>query len=227
VSQWSRKNNFSGKTQRSMRKIGLYCMKVGMTNAWENGKLIGVTVLQVLNFKILREFHENLCKVWVEMPGGRLSKSDIGQIPVVKNPRGCLREIDLRSAKQDLEFFKVGSFYDIRGRTVGKGYQGGMKRHGFKGFCASHGVTKSHRGIGSIGQQDVGRVFKNRKMAGRMGYRFVTVQNMEILAIKKETRQIVVRGSVPGKACTRGANQQLLFLSPAIRMTKRRLTNDS
>jgi large subunit ribosomal protein L3 len=211
-----------------MRKIGLYCMKVGMIDSWKDGKTVAATVLKVLEFKVIRELGANLCRVWVKMPGGRMSKSESGQIPkelAANNPRGCLREISSKSAKENLAFFKAGSFCDVRGKTVGKGFQGAMKRHGFSGFPASHGTTKSHRGLGSIGQQNTGRVFKNRRMAGRMGNKFVTVQNLEILDIDSANRQIIVRGSVPGKACTKGANQQLLFVSPAIRIEQRRLAH--
>ena len=95
--------------------------------------------------------------------------------------------------------FVVGQFVDISGTTQGKGFQGGMKRHGFAGLEASHGISISHRSHGSTGQcQDPGRVFKNKKMAGHMGNTRITQQNLEILEVDDENGIIVIKGSIPG-----------------------------
>jgi large subunit ribosomal protein L3 len=95
--------------------------------------------------------------------------------------------------------YVAGQFVDIQGKTQGKGFQGGMKRWGFGGLRATHGVSVSHRSLGSTGQrQDPGKVFKNKKMAGHMGDKYRTQQNLEIVGTDVERGLIFVKGSVPG-----------------------------
>ena len=95
--------------------------------------------------------------------------------------------------------FVVGQYVDVCGTSIGKGFAGAMKRWGFKGLRASHGVSVSHRSHGSTGQrQDPGKVFKGKKMAGHMGDRRVTVQNLEVIGIDPERGLILVKGAVPG-----------------------------
>ena len=95
--------------------------------------------------------------------------------------------------------FVPGQNVDIAGTSKGKGFQGGMKRHNFKGMPATHGVSKSHRAIGSTGQcQDPGRVFKGKKMPGRMGAERVTVQNLRVLKIDRGRNLLYIRGAIPG-----------------------------
>lgn len=97
------------------------------------------------------------------------------------------------------DHFQVGQFVDIRSVSKGKGFAGVMKRYGFKGLRASHGVSISHRSAGSMGQsQDPGRVLPGKKMAGRMGGKRITVQNVKILEINKDTGTLMVKGPVPG-----------------------------
>jgi large subunit ribosomal protein L3 len=97
------------------------------------------------------------------------------------------------------DHFVVGQMVDIQGVTQGKGFQGGMKRWGFGGMRATHGVSVSHRALGSTGQrQDPGRVFKNKKMAGHMGAKNRTQQNLEIVRTDVERGLLFVKGSVPG-----------------------------
>ena len=98
-----------------------------------------------------------------------------------------------------LELFKDEKFVDIKSKTIGKGFAGVMKRHNFSGLRASHGVSVSHRSGGSTGQnQDPGKVFKGKKMAGHMGNKFRTIQNLEIIKSDLENNLIFVKGSVPG-----------------------------
>jgi large subunit ribosomal protein L3 len=93
----------------------------------------------------------------------------------------------------------VGQYVDVCGTSIGKGFAGAMKRWGFKGLRASHGVSLSHRSHGSTGQcQDPGKVFKGKKMAGHMGDRRVTVQNLEVVGVDRERGLVLVRGGVPG-----------------------------
>ena len=98
-----------------------------------------------------------------------------------------------------LELFKDQKYVDITAKTIGKGFAGVIKRHNFSGNRASHGVSISHRAHGSTGQnQDPGKVFKGKKMAGHMGDKVRTVQNLEIIKSDLENNLIFVKGSVPG-----------------------------
>ena len=93
----------------------------------------------------------------------------------------------------------MGQLVDIAGQTQGKGFQGGMKRWGFGGMRATHGVSVSHRALGSTGQrQDPGKVFKNKKMAGHMGAEKVTTLNLEVVQADGERDLLLVKGAVPG-----------------------------
>ena len=92
-----------------------------------------------------------------------------------------------------------GQFIDVSANSIGKGFAGGMKRHNFAGNRATHGVSISHRSHGSTGQcQDPGKVFKGKKMAGRLGNKKVTIQNLQILKIDLDNNIILVKGAVPG-----------------------------
>ena len=98
-----------------------------------------------------------------------------------------------------VEIFKDVKFVDIRSTTIGKGFAGAMKRHNFAGLRATHGVSISHRSHGSTGQrQDPGKVFKNKKMAGQMGNKFRTIQNIEILKTDETNGLLFLKGSIPG-----------------------------
>ena len=103
-------------------------------------------------------------------------------------------------SKLSVDHFKKDQFIDASSISIGKGFAGVMKRHNFSGLRASHGVSISHRSHGSTGQnQDPGRVFKGKKMAGRMGGKKVTKQNLKIVEIDNKNNILVVKGSVPGK----------------------------
>jgi len=102
-----------------------------------------------------------------------------------------------------LEIFKDVKFVDIKSTTIGKGFAGVMKRHNFAGLRASHGVSVSHRAHGSTGQnQDPGKVFKNKKMAGHMGNKLRTIQNIEIIKADNENNLLYLKGSIPGSKNT-------------------------
>ena len=103
----------------------------------------------------------------------------------------------------DVSHFQKDQIVDVTGVSIGKGFQGSMKRHNFKGGRASHGVSVSHRAHGSTGNsQDPGRVFKGKKMAGHMGAKKVTKQNLKIISVDQDNKLISVNGSVPGKKNT-------------------------
>ena len=98
-----------------------------------------------------------------------------------------------------IEIFKDIKFVDVKSKTIGKGFAGAMKRHNFGGLRASHGVSISHRAHGSTGQnQDPGKVFKNKKMAGHMGDKLRTIQNIEIIKSDEENDLLYLKGSIPG-----------------------------
>ena len=100
----------------------------------------------------------------------------------------------------DVSHFQKDQIVDVTGVSIGKGFQGSMKRHNFKGGRASHGVSVSHRAHGSTGNsQDPGRVFKGKKMAGHMGAKKVTKQNLKIISVDQDNKLISIMGSVPGK----------------------------
>ena len=114
--------------------------------------------------------------------------------------------------KLNADHFKVDQFIDASSHSIGKGFAGVMKRHNFGGLRASHGVSISHRSHGSTGQnQDPGRVFKGKKMAGRMGHTKVTKQNLKIIEVDNVNNILIVKGSVPGKKNT------VIFLKDAIK----------
>ena len=103
----------------------------------------------------------------------------------------------------DVSHFQKDQIVDVTGISIGKGFQGSMKRHNFKGGRASHGVSVSHRAHGSTGNsQDPGRVFKGKKMAGHMGAKRVTKQNLKIISVDQDNKLISIKGSVPGKRNT-------------------------
>ena len=123
------------------------------------------------------------------------------------NPKRYLKEfrVDKDSfleigTKLNASHFQKGQSVDVTGTSIGKGFAGSMKRHNFKGGRASHGVSVSHRSHGSTGNsQDPGRVFKGKKMAGHMGAKKVTKQNLRILDVDLKNKVLIIKGSVPGK----------------------------
>jgi large subunit ribosomal protein L3 len=121
-------------------------------------------------------------------------------------PKKILKEFRVDNLKDfkegneiGLEIFKDTKFVDIKAKTIGKGFAGVMKRYNFSGLRASHGVSVSHRSHGSTGQrQDPGKVFKGKKMAGHMGDKLRTMQNLEIVKSDLENNLIYLKGSIPG-----------------------------
>jgi large subunit ribosomal protein L3 len=121
-------------------------------------------------------------------------------------PKKVLREFrvnDLNNYKEGnelgIEIFKDIKFVDVKSKTIGKGFAGVMKRHNFSGLRATHGVSVSHRSHGSTGQrQDPGKVFKGKKMAGHMGDKLRTIQNIEIIKTDSENNLLYLKGSIPG-----------------------------
>ena len=197
-----------------MLRSGVIAKKVGMTRLFmEDGKQVPVTVLQLDKLQVVAQrTAESHGYSAVQLGAGtakakRTSKAMRGHFAAAKvEPKRKIAEfrvapenmIDVGEEITANHYFE-GQFVDVSGTSIGKGFQGGMKRHNFGGLRASHGVSISHRAHGSTGQcQDPGKVFKGKKMAGHLGAGRVTVHNLEIVETDVEEGLILVRGAVPG-----------------------------
>jgi len=194
--------------------IGLIGKKIGMTREFfETGASVPVTVLSIEKGRIIDIITKekrgyNAIKVgFGKLKTSKLTKQMKGFFAKKSTePKKILREFrvdnisDYKEGNEiGLEVFENQKFVDVTSKTIGKGFAGVMKRHNFSGLRASHGVSVSHRSHGSTGQnQDPGKVFKNKKMAGHMGSKFRTIQNLEIIKSDLENNLIFVKGSVPG-----------------------------
>jgi large subunit ribosomal protein L3 len=195
-------------------RCGVIAKKIGMTQIFkENGEAVPVTVLHVDENVVLsvrnkeKDGYNSLQLAAFDQKVQRLTKSIKGIFEKAKVlPKKKIKEfvIDKKYAlkigdKIDVNHFKKGQYLDITGTSIGKGFAGVMKRHNFKGLEASHGVSVSHRSAGSTGQcQDPGRVFKGKKMAGQLGNKKVTKQNILVVDIDSKLNILLVKGAVPG-----------------------------
>jgi large subunit ribosomal protein L3 len=192
---------------------GILGAKLGMTQVWDNNRVVPVTVVQAgpcVVTQVRTADKDGYSAVQlafgavdprkVNKPkAGHYAKADVA-------PRRHIVELRTTDASEytlgqevTVEAFEPGQRIDVTGRTKGKGFAGVMKRHGFHGLRASHGVERKHRSPGSIGAcATPGRVFKGVRMAGRMGGVRYTVQNLTIQAVDPENNVILVRGAVPG-----------------------------
>ena len=195
-------------------RTGLIAQKEGMTRVFDDqGRHVPVTVLRVENCQVVAVRSEEKDGYVALQLGAGVAKVK----NVSKSMRGHYAKNKVEPKKKLVEFrvdqaglvevgaeiganhFIVGQFVDVQGKTIGKGYAGGMKRWGFGGLRASHGVSVSHRSIGSTGcAQDPGRVWKNKKMPGQFGNETVTTQNLKVVGIYPEEGLILVKGAVPG-----------------------------
>ncbi len=197
-----------------MSEIGLIGKKIGMTREfYKTGQSIPVTVLKVEKGRVVQLIdREKRGYNAVQLGFGKIKSSKLSKAMKgyfsTKNTEAkkTLKEFrvkDLTQYKEGNEFgieiFKGSKFLDIKSKTIGKGFAGAMKRHNFGGLRASHGVSISHRAHGSTGQnQDPGKVFKGKKMAGHMGDKMRTMQNLEIIKTDIENELIYLKGSIPG-----------------------------
>ena len=192
---------------------GILGEKLGMTQVWDNGKVVPVTVVQAGpcvvtqvrtpdkdGYSAVQLAYGAIDPRKVNKPeSGHFAKADVA-------PRRFLVELRTTDASDyelgsevTVEAFEPGQTVDVTGKTKGKGFAGVMKRHGFHGLRASHGVERKHRSPGSIGAcATPGRVFKGLRMAGRMGGARYTVQNVRVQNIDAEQNLILVRGAIPG-----------------------------
>ena len=197
-----------------MSNLELMGRKLGMTREfYETGQSVPVTVLKMEKARIIgliekeKRGYSAIQIGFGNIKNSKLTKQMKGFF-TKKNtePRKSLKEIRLNNITDykegnefGIEIFNDVKFVDVKSKTIGKGFAGAMKRHNFSGLRASHGVSISHRSHGSTGQrQDPGKVFKNKKMAGHMGDKIRTVQNLEIIKKDLQNQLLFVKGSVPG-----------------------------
>ncbi len=197
-----------------MSEIGLIGKKVGMTREfYKTGQSVPVTVLKLEKARIIDVIDESKRGYKaVQIGFGTLKMSKITKAMkgyfLKKNtePKKKLKEFKVANTENykpgnefGLEIFKDVKFVDIKSKTIGKGFAGVMKRYNFAGLGATHGVSVSHRSHGSTGQrQDPGKVFKGKKMAGHMGNKLRTMQNLEIIKSDIDNNLLYVKGSIPG-----------------------------
>ena len=199
-----------------MMRAGLIAKKIGNSSFYsKEGKSTNVTLLKieecvVSNIKTFEKHGYNaiqLASIDTKKDVKKLKKPQRKNFTSINiKPKKILKEFKVDSENileigttLDVNHFKIDQFIDVSGKSIGKGFAGVMKRHNFGGLRASHGVSISHRSHGSTGQnQDPGRVFKGKKMAGRMGHKNVTKQNLKVMDIDEKNNLIVVKGSVPG-----------------------------
>jgi large subunit ribosomal protein L3 len=195
-------------------RTGVIAKKMGMTRLFQDdGRHVPVTVLQLDGLQVVgRKEQDRDGYVAVQLGAGSAKAKNVakpqrgmfGKAEV--EPKAILAEFRVSEdnlldvgAELSAEHFVAGQLVDVQGSTQGKGFAGAMKRWGFGGLRATHGVSVSHRSHGSTGnRQDPGRVFKNKKMAGHMGDRTRTQQNLEVVQTDAERGLLFVKGSVPG-----------------------------
>jgi large subunit ribosomal protein L3 len=212
-----------------MQRSGLIATKIGNSSYFQNdGTNTHVTILKVdecivSKIKTTEKDGYNAVQIAAIETGKDISHVNKPQRKLFSSikikPKKILKEFRVDSdnildvgTKLNADHFKADQFIDASSYSIGKGFAGVMKRHNFGGLRASHGVSISHRSHGSTGQnQDPGRVFKGKKMAGRMGHTKVTKQNLKIIEVDNVNNILIVKGSVPGK------KNSVIFLKDAIK----------
>jgi large subunit ribosomal protein L3 len=195
-------------------RSGVIAQKMGMTRVFTDaGEHVPVTVLKLSNCQVLG--HRTKDKngyVALQLGSGSrrtvyMPKAERGQFAVAKvEPKRKVAEFRVSEdslipvgAEITADHFVAGQFVDVTGTSIGKGFAGGMKRWNFGGLRASHGVSVSHRSIGSTGgRQDPGKTFKNKKMPGHMGVDRITTLNLRVVQTDVERGLLLVEGAVPG-----------------------------
>ncbi len=201
-----------------MDNLALLGKKIGMSREFfKTGQSIPVTVLKMETGRVINVINkENRGYNAVQIGFGKIKNSKLTKAMkgyfAKKNtePKKTLKEFRLENIENfkegneiGLEIFENVKFVDVKSKTIGKGFAGAMKRHNFGGLRATHGVSISHRSHGSTGQrQDPGKVFKGKKMAGHMGDKIRTIQNIEVIKTDKENNLLYLKGSIPGSKNT-------------------------
>jgi len=201
-----------------MENLALIGKKIGMSREFfKTGQSVPVTVLKIETGRVINVINkENRGYSAVQIGFGKIKNSKLTKAMkgyfAKKNtePKKTLKEFRLENTENfkegneiGLEIFENVKFVDVKSKTIGKGFAGAMKRHNFGGLRATHGVSISHRSHGSTGQrQDPGKVFKGKKMAGHMGDKIRTIQNIEVIKSDKENNLLYLKGSIPGSKNT-------------------------
>src|SRR5438045_3801919 len=195
-------------------RTGLIAQKLGMTRVFtDEGNHVAVTVLKVDHCQVVAQRTQ-------DKDGYTALQLGVGAAKVknvTKPQRGHFAKAKVEPKARVAEFrvsddalvdvgaeitaahFLPGQYVDVTGTSIGKGFAGGMKRHNFHGLRATHGVSVSHRSLGSTGQrQDPGKTFKNKKMAGHLGVERVTTQNLRVVSADAERGALMIMGAVPG-----------------------------
>ena len=201
-----------------MDNLALIGKKIGMSREFfKTGQSVPVTVLKMETGRVINVINkENRGYSAVQIGFGKIKNSKLTKAMkgyfAKKNtePKKTLKEFRLENTENfkegneiGLEIFENVKFVDVKSKTIGKGFAGAMKRHNFGGLRATHGVSISHRSHGSTGQrQDPGKVFKGKKMAGHMGDKIRTIQNIEVIKADTENNLLYLKGSIPGSKNT-------------------------
>ena len=203
-----------------MKRSGLIATKLGSSSYYDqSGSSTQITILKVENCTVSAIKTNDKHGYNAIQLSSIDTKKDIKKINKAQrkifssiniSPKKIIKEFRVDSEHMlevgsilDVNHFKIDQFVDASSISIGKGFAGVMKRHNFGGLRASHGVSISHRSHGSTGQnQDPGRVFKGKKMAGRMGGTRVTKQNLKVIDIDNENKLLIIKGSMPGKKNT-------------------------
>ena len=201
-----------------MSEIGLIGKKIGMTREfYKTGQSVPVTVVKIEKARVIQVIEQDKRGYKaVQLGYGKIKNSKLTKAMknfyTKKNTEAKRKLKEFRVEKTEnykegnefgLEIFNETKFVDIKSKTIGKGFAGVMKRHNFSGLGATHGVSVSHRSSGSTGQrQDPGKVFKGKKMAGHMGDKIRTMQNIEIIKSDIENDLLYLKGSIPGSKNT-------------------------
>ena len=201
-----------------MSEIALIGKKIGMTREfYKTGQSVPVTVVKMEKARVIEVIEqEKRGYKAVQLGFGKIKNSKLSKAMkgfyTKKNtePKKKLQEFKVEKTEIykegnefGIEIFKDIKFVDVKSKTIGKGFAGVMKRYNFSGLRATHGVSVSHRSHGSTGQrQDPGKVFKGKKMAGHMGNKLRTMQNIEIVKSDVENNLLYLKGSIPGSKNT-------------------------
>lgn len=212
--------------------LGILGKKIGMTQVYrDNGRIVPVTVIEAGPCYVLqvksgdKDGYDAVQLGFIEKKEKNVTKPILGRFKKINiTPKRFIREIRISNEQKfeigqqlKVDVFEIGDAVDITGTSIGKGFQGGMKRWHWKGGKKTHG-SMSHRRPGSIGSStDPSRVFKGHHLPGRMGGDTVTVQNIEVVKVDLENNLLVVEGAVPG------AVNGLLFIKKAKKRLKAKI----
>ncbi|MBT3776456.1 MAG: 50S ribosomal protein L3 [Pelagibacteraceae bacterium] len=212
-----------------IKRSGLIGTKMGNSSYYdESGKSLPVTILKISDCIVsdVKTIEKNgyssvqLASIDGKKDVKKLKKPQQKLFANLKiNPKKIIKEFRVNQenileigSNLDVTHFKQYQFVDVTSTSIGKGFAGAMKRHNFGGLRASHGVSVSHRSHGSTGQnQDPGKVFKGKKMAGHMGATQVTIQNLKVVEVDEENSLLILKGSVPGK------KNSIIFIKDAVK----------